>query len=122
MYNNLRNVDVVKGSLLDYAKNVNAFENVITGEPTTDIPDSARYCIAHIMYRANSWFISIEGRDNRLYMNYNNGTNWTGWNSTALKSDLISIDDQWYVRFREITSDVPITGQVTLDYWYIPAQ
>ena len=87
--NNLRNVDaVVKGSLLDYAKNVNTFENVNTGEPTTDIPDSARYCIAHIMCRANSWFISVEGRDNRLYMNYNNGTDWTGWNSTALKSDL----------------------------------
>lgn len=92
--NNLRNVDAVKGSLLDYAKNVNAFENVITGEPTTDIPDSARYCIAHIMYRANSWFISIEGRDNRLYMNYNNGTNWTGWNSTALKSDLDSFAEK----------------------------
>lgn len=87
--NNLRNVDaVVKGSLLDYAKNVNTFENVSTGEPTTDIPDSARYCIAHIMCRANSWFISVEGRDNRLYMNYNNGTDWTGWNSTALNSDL----------------------------------
>ena len=85
----LRNVDaVVKGSLLDYAKNVNTFENVNTGDPTTDIPDSARYCIAHIMCRANSWFISVEGRDNRLYMNYNNGTDWTGWNSTALKSDL----------------------------------
>ena len=87
--NNLRNVNaVVKGSLLDYAKNVNTFENVNTGDPTTDIPDSARYCIAHIMCRANSWFISVEGRDNRLYMNYNNGTDWTGWNSTALKSDL----------------------------------
>ena len=88
-YSDLRNVDaVVKGSLLDYAKNVNTFENVNTGDPTTDIPDSARYCIAHIMCRANSWFISVEGRDNRLYMNYNNGTDWTGWNSTALKSDL----------------------------------
>lgn len=86
--NNLRNIDVVKGSLLDYAKKVNTFENVSTGDPTTDIPDSARYCIAHVMARANSWFVSIEGRDNRLYMNYNNGTNWTGWNSTALKSDL----------------------------------
>ena len=89
LYSDLRNVDaVVKGSLLDYAKNVNTFENVNTGDPTTDIPDSARYCIAHIMCRANSWFISVEGRDNRLYMNYNNGTDWTGWNSTALKSDL----------------------------------
>lgn len=88
-YSDLRNVDaVVKGSLLDYAKNVNTFENVNTGDPTTDIPDSARYCIAHIMCRANSWSISVEGRDNRLYMNYNNGTDWTGWNSTALKSDL----------------------------------
>lgn len=85
----LRNIDaVVKGSLLDYAKNVNTFENVNTGAPTTDIPDNARYCMAHIMCRANSWFISVEGRDNRLYMNYNNGTDWTGWNSTALKSDL----------------------------------
>ena len=89
LYSDLRNVDaVVKGSLLDYAKNVNTFENVNTGDPSTDIPDSARYCIAHIMCRANSWFISVEGRDNRLYMNYNNGTDWTGWNSTALKSDL----------------------------------
>lgn len=88
-YSDLRNVDaVVKGSLLDYAKNVNTFENVSTGDPTTDIPDSARYCIAHIMYRANSWFISIEGRDNRLYTNYNNGNDWTGWQATALKSDL----------------------------------
>lgn len=43
-------------------------------------------------------------------------------NNTNAICDLISIDDQWYVRFREITSDVPITGQVTLDYWYIPAQ
>ena len=89
LYSDLRNVDaVVKGSLLDYAKNVNTFENVSTGDPTTDIPDSARYCIAHIMYRANSWFISIEGRDNRLYTNYNNGNDWTGWQATALKSDL----------------------------------
>lgn len=97
-----------------------------------------------------------------MYSNFYNGSSWTGWHSTALRSDLvkkatvtlnlseagtagilsaklgivvgvntnntnaicdlISIDDQWYVRFREITSDVPITGQVTLDYWYIPAQ
>lgn len=87
----LRNTTSVNGSLLEYALSVTSFENVSTGDPTTDIPDSARYCIAHIMYRANSWFISIEGRDNRLYMNYNNGTNWTGWNSTALKSDLPNI-------------------------------
>ena len=40
------------------------------------------------MHRANSWFISIEGRDNRLYTNYNNGNIWTGWQATALKSDL----------------------------------
>ena len=91
----LRNIDaVVKGSLLDYAKNVNTFENVNTGAPTTDIPDNARYCMAHIMCRANSWFISVEGRDNRLYMNYNNGTDWTGWNSTALKSDLDSFAEK----------------------------
>lgn len=86
--NNLYKVNVVKGSLLDYAKSVNAFENVNIGDPTTDIPDSARYCMAHIMNRANSWFISIEGRDNRLYTNYNNGNDWTGWHSTALRSDL----------------------------------
>ena len=95
-YSDLRNVDaVVKGSLLDYAKNVNTFENVNTGDPTTDIPGSARYCIAHIMCRANSWFISVEGRDNRLYMNYNNGTDWTGWNSTALKSDLFTYEQKF---------------------------
>lgn len=45
----------------------------------------------------------------------------TNNNNNAI-CDLISIDDQWYVRFREITSDVPITGQVTFDYWYIPVQ
>lgn len=43
-------------------------------------------------------------------------------NNTNAICDLISINDEWYVRFREITSDLPITGQVTLDYWYIPAQ
>ena len=43
-------------------------------------------------------------------------------NNTNAICDLISINDEWYVRFREITSDVPITGQVTLDYWYIPVQ
>lgn len=94
LYSDLRNVDVVNGSLLDYAKSVNTFENVNTGDPTTDIPESARYCIAHVMCRANSWSISIEGRDNRLYMNYNNGTDWTGWNSTALKSDLDSFAEK----------------------------
>ena len=88
--NNLRNVDAaVKGSLLDYAKNVSTFENVSTGENTADLPNNnARYCVANIMHRANSWFISIEGRDNRLYTNYNNGDSWTGWQATALKSDL----------------------------------
>lgn len=75
--------------MLDYAKNVSTFENVSTGGDTADLPnDNARYCVAHIMHRANSWFISIEGRDNRLYTNYNNGNNWTGWQATALKSDL----------------------------------
>ena len=43
-------------------------------------------------------------------------------NNTNAICDLISINDEWYVRFREIISDVPITGQVTLDYWYIPVQ
>lgn len=89
--NNLRNVNtVINGSLLDYAKNVSTFENVSTGENTADLPNNnARYCVANIMHRANSWFISIEGRDNRLYTNYNNGNIWTGWQATALKSDLI---------------------------------
>lgn len=88
--NNLRNVNtVINGSLLDYAKNVSTFENVSTGENTADLPNNnARYCVANIMHRANSWFISIEGRDNRLYTNYNNGNIWTGWQATALKSDL----------------------------------
>lgn len=40
-------------------------------------------------------------------------------NNTNAICDLISINDEWYVRFREITSDLPITGQVTLDYLYI---
>lgn len=107
LYSDLRNVDAaVKGSLLDYAKSVNTFENVSTSDPTTDIPDSAKYCIAHIMHRANSWFISIEGRDNRLYTNYNNGKNWTGWQATALKSDfkvLKKTDVQFSDGFAEIS-------------------
>ena len=103
--NNLYKVNVVKGSLLDYAKSVNAFENVNIGDPTTDVPDSARYCMAHIMNRANSWFISIEGRDNRLYTNYNNGNDWTGWHSTALKSDLTD-----YIRYENVPITIPASA------------
>lgn len=161
--NNLLNTVSVTGSILEYALKVSGFEFVFTNANTTDIPNYAQSCIAKIYYRTKTEvFISIEGRDNRLYSNFYNGSSWTGWHSTALRSDLvkkatvtlnlseagtagilsaklgivvgvntnntnaicdlISIDDQWYVRFREITSDVPITGQVTLDYWYIPAQ
>lgn len=119
--NNLRNVNTaLNGSLLDYAKNVSTFENVSTGGDTADLPNNnARYCVANIMHRVNSWFISIEGRDNRLYTNYNNGNNWTGWQATALKSDLDK--GQFVVKVEENIQKV-ITSQSDIVRGTLPSQ
>ena len=89
---------------------MSTFENVSTGENTADLPNNnARYCVANIMHRANSWFISIEGRDNRLYTNYNNGNNWTGWQATALKSDF-KVLKKTDVQFSDGFADISFPG------------
>ena len=86
--NNLSNSKSISGSILDFAKTINPFVNVFTGADTTDLPNNnAKYCVAHIESRAGTWFVSIFGRDNRIYTNYY-GESWIGWQSTALESDL----------------------------------
>ena len=89
--NKLHNTISVTGSILEYALKTSGFEFVFTNDNTTDIPNYAKPCIAKIYFRTeDEVFISIEGRDNRLYSNFYNGSSWTGWNSTALKSDIQS--------------------------------
>ena len=88
-YSDLRNTTSVNGSLLEYALSVTSFENVFTGADTTDLPnDNAKYCVARIMERGGSRFISIEGKDSRIHTNFYKDSAWNGWETTTLKSDL----------------------------------
>lgn len=87
--NNLRNTTSVNGSLLEHALSVTSFENVFTGADTTDLPNNnAKYCVARIIERGGSRFISIESKDSRIYTNFYKDSAWNGWETTALKSDL----------------------------------
>ena len=88
-YSDLRNTTSVNGSLLEHALSVTSFENVFTGADTTDLPnDNAKYCVARIIERGGSRFISIESKDSRIYTNFYKDSAWNGWETTALKSDL----------------------------------
>lgn len=95
LYSDLRNTTSVNGSLLEYALSVTSFENVFTGADTTDLPnDNAKYCVARIMERGGSRFISIEGKDSRIHTNFYKDSAWNGWETTTLKSDLDSFAEK----------------------------
>lgn len=122
---NLRDSFSVSGSILDYALTVTKFQYVYIGENTTDLPAAAKYAIAKIYERAGACFISIEGTDRKLYLNYYNGSAWKGWETCVTNSNLFTIKDDYtitegYVQIAD--SRIRVGSRILVNNCYIPGK